>query len=48
MNHVADFADHKDITTTRGYNEQTLQSRSAYTGMMAEQYSSASSLLDSH
>eukprot|EP01052_Picozoa_sp_SAG31_P011217 SAG31_NODE_631_length_13367_cov_6.190648_1_plen_236_part_00 len=45
MDAVADFADHRDIKTIRGYNEQNIQSRSRYTAMMAEQYNSAASLL---
>ena len=45
MDAVADFADHRDIKTTRGYNEQDIKSRSRYTMMMAEKYDSAAELL---
>ena len=45
MDAVADFADHQDIKTTRGYNEQNLQARSAYTQLMGSRYDSIDELL---
>ena len=36
MHHVADFADHRDISTTRRYDEETIASRAGFSGMIGE------------
>ena len=45
MDAVADFADHRDIKTTRGYNEATLESRSGYTGMIGSNFTPLSTIM---
>ena len=36
MNHVADFADHKDIHTTRGYDEHSAPQRASFSDIIGQ------------
>eukprot|EP01050_Picozoa_sp_SAG11_P018769 SAG11_NODE_2889_length_2863_cov_11.823806_1_plen_67_part_00 len=36
LNHVADYADHQSIETTRGYDEASIELRASFSDMIAE------------
>ena len=42
---VADFADHRDISTTRGYNEASLEARGSYTNIMGGNFAALHTIL---
>ena len=42
---VADFADHRDISTTHGYNEASLEARGCYTNIMGGNFAALHTIL---
>jgi len=47
MNQVADFADHQDIATTRGYDEATIATRAGFSGMIGGGFAPLEALFSS-
>ena len=42
---VADFADHRDISTTRGYNEASLEAWGSYSNIMGGNFAALHTIL---